>query len=205
MSGKVVHVELDDLLNAMDRAEANLAKLENVWNRAASFIPTSPTRGSDPEYDDLGRARVDLLPGLPPIDGWTITDPLPDIDALGQGFIDYMDIGEPPFALYEAGDQPNGLALDDLPWVEQVELDFPDDVGDAGLAGLASGEVVGFLGFPWAGPVGAVADEESGHEDFQHTRYGWRAHMPTSRRTVLIAMRACETTRARSRHTAKTP
>jgi len=99
-------VELDDLLTAMDRTEANLAKLEDVWSRAASFIPAGPARGSDPEYDDLGRAWMDLLSGLPPIDGWTITDPLPDIDALGQSFIDYMDIGEPPFAAYEAGEQP---------------------------------------------------------------------------------------------------
>ncbi len=106
LSGRIVDVELDDLLNAMDRTEANLAKLEDVWNRAASFIPTGPARGSAPEYDDLGRAWVDLLPGLPPIDGWTITDPLPDIDALGQSFIDYMDIGEPPFAAYEEGDKP---------------------------------------------------------------------------------------------------
>jgi hypothetical protein len=52
------------------------------------------------------------------------------------------------------GPGANGLALGDLPGVEQVELDFPHDVGDAGLAGLASGEVAGLLGFPRAGPVG---------------------------------------------------
>jgi hypothetical protein len=39
----------------------------------------------------------------------------------------------------------NGLALGDLPGVEQVELDFSHDVGDAGLAWLAGGEVAGFL------------------------------------------------------------
>jgi hypothetical protein len=99
-------VELDDLLNAMDRTEANLAKLEAVWRRAASFIPKEPARGSYPVYDDLRRDWVDLLPGLPPIDGWTITDPLPDIDELGQSFIDYLDIGEPPFGAYETGEQP---------------------------------------------------------------------------------------------------
>ena len=42
---------------------------------------------------------------------------------------------------------PMALLLGDLPWVEQVELDFSDDVGDAGLAGLAGGEVTGLLGF----------------------------------------------------------
>ena len=75
---EAVDVELDDLLNAMDRTAANLAKLDNVWGRAAGFMPTGPARGSNPEYDDLRRAWADLLPGLPLIDRWTITDPLPE-------------------------------------------------------------------------------------------------------------------------------
>src|SRR6266536_6129517 len=50
----------------------------------------------------------------------------------------------------------NGLALSDYMRAEQVELDFPGDVGDARLAGLAGGEVTGFLGLAGAGPVRAV-------------------------------------------------
>lgn len=99
-------MELDDLLNALDRASANLAKLDAVWSRAASFMPQGPAAGSDPEYDDLARAWEDLLPGLPPIDGWTITDELPDIDAIGRAFIDYFEIGEHPFGLYEDMEKP---------------------------------------------------------------------------------------------------
>jgi hypothetical protein len=98
-------MDLDELLSAMDRAAANLAKLEDVWSRASTFIPNGPQRGSDPEYDDLQRAWENLLPGLPQIDGWTITDSLPDIDGLGQSFIDCLEISEPPFSLYEAGEQ----------------------------------------------------------------------------------------------------
>ena len=41
-------------------------------------------RGSNPQYDVLRRAWTDLLPGLPLIDGWTITAPLPDIDEIGR-------------------------------------------------------------------------------------------------------------------------
>ena len=37
-----------------------------------------------------------------------------------------------------------------------------DSPGDAGLAGLPGGEVVGFLGFPQAGAVRAVADGKPG-------------------------------------------
>jgi hypothetical protein len=101
-----VVVELDELLSAMDRTAANLGKLDDIWGRAASFIPSGPAAGSPPEYDDLCRAWRDLLSGLPPIDGWTITGELPDIDALGRAFMDYHEIGEPPFALCEAGEQP---------------------------------------------------------------------------------------------------
>ena len=39
----------------------------------------------------------------------------------------------------------NGVALGDLPGFEQVELDFPHDVGDAGLARFPGGEVAGFF------------------------------------------------------------
>ncbi|MGW5048657.1 restriction endonuclease [Streptomyces griseoluteus] len=99
-------MDLEELLRVMDRTAANLTKLESVWARAATFIPASPMRGSNPEYDDLRRSWADLLPGLPPIDGWTITDELPDIDAMGQSFIDYFEIGELPDAVHAAGEKP---------------------------------------------------------------------------------------------------
>jgi hypothetical protein len=94
---KATAVELDDLLSALDRAAANLVKLEGVWGRAQSHIPTGPQRGSHPEYEDLSRAWADLLTGLPPIDGWTITDQLPDVDALGELFLDSWEIGVDSF------------------------------------------------------------------------------------------------------------
>ena len=62
------------------------------------------------------------------------------------------------------------LLLGDLPGIEQVELDPAGDADDAGLAGFAGGEVTGLLGFPRAGPVGAVAGEEPGHEDLGQER-----------------------------------
>jgi hypothetical protein len=99
-------VEINDLLAALDRTAANLAKLENIWDRAEVFIPKGPAAGSPPEYDDLCRAWDDVLEGLPPIDGWTITGQLPEIDAMGRSFIDYGDIGEIAFPLFEEGEQP---------------------------------------------------------------------------------------------------
>ena len=99
-------MELNDLLNAMDRTAANLAKLDDVWGRAVSFMPTGPARGSNPQYDDLRRAWADLLRGLPLIDGWTITAPLPDIDEIGQIFIDCFEISQYPSAAYEMTQRP---------------------------------------------------------------------------------------------------
>lgn len=99
-------MEINNLLSALDRTAANLAKLEKIWSRAEVFIPKGPAAGSPVEYDDLRRAWSDLLPGLPMIDGWTITSPLPDIDAMGRAFIDYNEIGEIAFPVFEEGEQP---------------------------------------------------------------------------------------------------
>lgn len=99
-------MDLEELLRAMDRTAANLSKLESVWERARPFIPDGPQCGAHPAYEDLAMAWADLLPGLPPIDGWTITDPLPDIAAMGQSFIDFAEIGELPDAVHAAAEEP---------------------------------------------------------------------------------------------------
>jgi hypothetical protein len=64
----------------------------------------------------------------------------------------------------------NGLALSHHVRAEQVELDFPDDVGDARLTGLAGREVAGFPGLAGAGPVRAIAGEGGGGEDLEQER-----------------------------------
>lgn len=97
---------LNELLDAIDRASANLTKLEGVWARAQPFLPTGPALGTAPEYEDLERTWMDLLSGLPPVDGWTITTPLPDMNQLGQMYLDYADIGELPTSAWEAGERP---------------------------------------------------------------------------------------------------
>ena len=74
-----------------------------------------------------------------------------------------------PYAHLPAGGSMS-LLLGDLPGIELVELDSAGDVGDAGLAELAGGEVAGFLGLARAGPVRAVPDVEAGHEDLEQER-----------------------------------
>jgi hypothetical protein len=52
---------------------------------------------------------------------------------------------------------------------EAVDLETSGDADHAGLI-FAGGEVAGLLGGPWAGPVGAVADEEAQVEDLEQER-----------------------------------
>lgn len=105
-------MNLDDLLQVMDRAAANLAELDLVWERAQPMLPNGPSRGSSREYDDLRRAWSALLSGLPPIDGWTVTGELPDADAAGQAYVDYAEIGMSPFGLMKELEEP-GNQLDE--------------------------------------------------------------------------------------------
>ncbi|SDZ46488.1 Restriction endonuclease [Micromonospora pattaloongensis] len=103
-------LSLDELLTVMDRTSANLERLQAIWDRAYPLLPTGPSTGSSNEYDDLTRAWNDLLPGLPKIDGWTVTESLPDMDSIGRAYIDYLEISEPPLPLEDAKEAP-GRAL----------------------------------------------------------------------------------------------
>ncbi len=105
-------MDLDELLRVMDRAAANLAKLQAIWDRAQPMIPTRPQRGTSREYEDLRRAWSPLLAGLPPIDGVTVTEELPDIDEAGQSFIELFEISEPAFDLMNQLELP-GHQLDE--------------------------------------------------------------------------------------------
>lgn len=99
-------MELDELLITFDKVAVNLKKLEQVWNRANPLLPDGPARGTTLEYLNLVRTWAALLPGLPPIDGWTITEELPDMDALGQMFLDYAEMQEPATGAYAIREQP---------------------------------------------------------------------------------------------------
>lgn len=99
-------MDLEKLLDVFDRAAANVQKLERILEQAKVHWPDGPSAGTNPEYEDLRRAWSDCLTGLPKVEGWTITEELPDIDDMGRSFIDYADIGELPFSIWEAQSQP---------------------------------------------------------------------------------------------------
>ncbi|AJT63882.3 hypothetical protein T261_2197 [Streptomyces lydicus] len=100
-------MDLEELLSAMDQASANLAKLEKVWQRASTFMPTLyASQHPGPEYDDLARSWADLLTGLPPIDDWKITNQLPDAGDLNQSMADAHFAGVPTGQLEEMARKP---------------------------------------------------------------------------------------------------
>ena len=87
-------ITLDTALQDFEATEANLAKLDNLWKQIEKLLPQGPEFGSLPEYDELCWAFRRILPSLPAVDGFRIEDHLLDYDAIGQTWLDYMEIGE---------------------------------------------------------------------------------------------------------------
>lgn len=87
--------ELAAALDVFDRVEANLEKLERIWQELAGSYPEGIAFGLDTAtVDDLVRSFSLVLEELPPIDGFRI-DALPlSPDAVAQARFDANEIGE---------------------------------------------------------------------------------------------------------------
>jgi hypothetical protein len=85
---------LEMALQLFEATEANLEKLEKLWEKISSHIPSGPAFGAPPEYDDLCLAFRGILPALPAIGGVRIEDHLYDYDTIGQMRIDALEVGE---------------------------------------------------------------------------------------------------------------
>lgn len=85
---------LDGALRQFEATEANLEKLEKLWDQIFQKLPTGPAFGSPPEYDELCLAFRRILPALPAIDGFRIADCLHDYDAVGQMRLDALEVGD---------------------------------------------------------------------------------------------------------------
>jgi hypothetical protein len=84
-----------DALQKFEAAEANLVKLERLWEELQSLFPSGLTLGENPEYEDRSRSFELVLAALPKIDGRRPKITLPDIDGVVQTRFDYMELGEP--------------------------------------------------------------------------------------------------------------
>ena len=81
-------------LRLFEAAEANLEKLERLWAKAESLMPSGISFGENPEYDDTRRALDAGVVALPKIGGWKPDIALPDLNAIAQNRFDAMEVGE---------------------------------------------------------------------------------------------------------------
>ncbi len=87
---------LNEALRQFEATEANLAKLETLWQEIKSTIPDGICFGDDTDgrYDDLCRAFGDVLAGTPLIDGWKPPLCLYELNEIGQMRYDADIVGE---------------------------------------------------------------------------------------------------------------
>lgn len=88
---------LDKALQQFEATEANLSKLEKLWDQIEQLLPSGPAFGSPPEYEELCLAFRRVLLGLPSIDGFSVTDKLFEFDEAGQMHLDAAELGEIEF------------------------------------------------------------------------------------------------------------
>lgn len=88
-------MDLDQALDHFDTVYANLERLEKVWRQLEEMVPFGIQffTGSQSEYEDLRRAYTDLLRGLPPVDGTTITAAPLALNEIAQERMDAHDVG----------------------------------------------------------------------------------------------------------------
>lgn len=84
-----------EALKQFEATEANLAKLENLWNELQELFPAGVNMGESPEYEDRRRSFDSILASLPKIGGWKPDISPPDWDSVASSRFDFMELGEP--------------------------------------------------------------------------------------------------------------
>ncbi|MCB9352503.1 MAG: restriction endonuclease [Lewinellaceae bacterium] len=85
---------LNSALRSFEIAEANLQKLEKIWEEIEKAIPQGITFfDANPDYENNCRSFGAILKILPKIDGWKPEIELPSLNEIAQGRFDAKDIG----------------------------------------------------------------------------------------------------------------
>ena len=93
-SDKPSESAIDSALRQFEAAEANLDKLERIFNESRKLVPGGICFGGDLKYEDLCRDYSDVLEALPKIDGWKPEARPIDLNDLAQGRLDAQEIDE---------------------------------------------------------------------------------------------------------------
>jgi hypothetical protein len=81
-------------LRQFEATEANLVKLEKIWQEITKLIPNGIQPGNDPAYEDRCRAFRDVLDAVPMIDGWKPACCFLDLNQIALSRFDAQDLGE---------------------------------------------------------------------------------------------------------------
>lgn len=81
-------------LKQFEATEANVVKLEQLWEAISGMVPAGISFGQDAEYEDRVRSYALLLQALPMIDGWKPSAVPQDLDVIARSRFDAMDLGE---------------------------------------------------------------------------------------------------------------
>jgi hypothetical protein len=92
-------VGIDFALEQFDLAEANLARLQKVWDKLEDLVPQGlaffdPGAPEAVDYDELSHAFDEIAQALPPLDGYVIEGRPLGLNEIAQIRLDYQDIGE---------------------------------------------------------------------------------------------------------------
>ncbi|BAY22287.1 hypothetical protein NIES2100_20500 [Calothrix sp. NIES-2100] len=85
--------QLDKALRQFEAVEANLVKLENLWNLLHKNIPVGIVFGTNNIYEDACRSYEHILTVLPFIDGWKPIALPCTLDEIAQGRLDAHEVG----------------------------------------------------------------------------------------------------------------
>jgi hypothetical protein len=88
--------DMNHTLKLFDLTEANLTKLERLWDEICAIIPEGIAFGieEEDEYDEKCRLFRQILMDMPAIDGYKIGDQLMEINEIGQARLDASEVGE---------------------------------------------------------------------------------------------------------------
>jgi hypothetical protein len=103
-----------EALKQFGATEANLLKLQRLWEELQTLLPDTASLDHIPEYDDRRRSFENVLDALPPIDGWKPDLCPPDPSSVGAARLDFMELGEPLAEVqFEAGLWADGRQLNE--------------------------------------------------------------------------------------------
>jgi hypothetical protein len=84
-----------EALKQFEATEANLLKLQRLWDELQALFPTAVSLNHNPEYDDRARSFDSVLQALPTIDGWKPDLCPPDHERVAATRIDLIELDDP--------------------------------------------------------------------------------------------------------------